>query len=255
MRRPGAARTPGTKTMKATQRESYHHGDLRNALLEAALELVRERRSTHFSLRDLTERVAVTQSAIYRHFNDLDDLLSTLCREGFDAFAETERQMMGDSPDPSVRLRALIRAYIHFATNNPAYFRIMFDSGFANRPENISRARPTFKYLEDVIAEIGGGRDGAFEKAVAIWASIHGLSALMLSGQLGAVLKKPARAARLEQAVMDLIERGLAGPRGSSAARMASENPGPPALQARGRRRRRRLPAASASPRRTNGVS
>jgi hypothetical protein len=106
---------------------------------------------------------------------------------------------LAESPDPLVRLRALIRAYIHFATSNP-------DSGFANRPENIGRARPTFKYLEDVIAEIGGGRDGAFEKAVAIWASIHWLSALMLSGQLGAVLKKPARAARLEQTVMELIE-------------------------------------------------
>jgi AcrR family transcriptional regulator len=85
----------------------------------------------HFSLRDLTERVGVTQSAIYRHFKDLDDMSPTLCREGFDAFAETERQIMADSPDPSVRLRALVRAYIHFATSNPAYFRIMFDSGFA----------------------------------------------------------------------------------------------------------------------------
>jgi AcrR family transcriptional regulator len=235
MRRPDAGRTTETKTMKLTQRESYHHGDLRKALLEAALELVRQRRSTHFSLRDLAERVGVTQSAIYRHFNDLDDLLSTLCREGFDAFAKTERQIIADGPDPSVRLRALLRLYIQFAISNPAYFRIMFDSGFANRPENIGRARPTFKYLEDVIAEIGG-RDAALEKAVAIWASVHGLSALMLSGQLGAVQKQPARRVRLEQIVIELIERGLVGPCGSSTAGMASENPGRPTLRARGRR-------------------
>jgi hypothetical protein len=94
----------------------------------------------------------------------------------------------------------------------------MSDSGFANRPENIGRARPTFQYLEDVIAEIGRGREGAFEKAVAIWAAIHGLSALMLSGQLGAVLSKPARAARLEKTVMELIERGLGGPHTSTPA-------------------------------------
>jgi AcrR family transcriptional regulator len=68
--------------MKPTRRESYHHGDLRNALLQAALELVRQKRSTHFSLRDLAERVGVTQPAIYRHFTDLDDVLSTLCRDG-----------------------------------------------------------------------------------------------------------------------------------------------------------------------------
>jgi AcrR family transcriptional regulator len=117
--------------------------------------------------------------------------------------------MLTEASDPWARLRALIRVYVHFATNNPAYFRIMFDSGFANRPENIGRARPTFRYLVDVIAEIGGSSDGAFEKAVAIWASMHGLSALMLSGQLGGVLKKPARAARLEQTVAELIEREL----------------------------------------------
>jgi hypothetical protein len=93
--------------------------------------------------RDLAERVGVSQPAIYRHFTDLDDLLSTLCRNGFDAFDETERQVMAKSSDPWARLRGLIRAYIHFATNNPAYFRIMFDSGFANRPENIGRARLT----------------------------------------------------------------------------------------------------------------
>jgi len=211
MRRAAPART--RVSSKPARRTSYHHGDLRNGLLEAALELVKEKRSTHFSLRDLAERVGVSQPAIYRHFTDLDDLVSTLCRNGFEAFDEIERQMMAKSSDPWARLRGLIRAYLHFATNNPAYFRIMFDSGFANRPENIGRAQPTFQYLVDVIAEIGGSRDGAFEKAVAIWASMHGLSALMLSGQLGGVLKKPARAARLEQTVAELIERGLGRPR------------------------------------------
>ena len=174
---------------------------------------MREKRSTHFSLRDLAERVGVSQPAIYRHFTDLDHLLSTLCRDGFTAFEKIERQTMAESSDPWLRLRGLIRAYIHFATKNPAYFRIMFDSGLANRPENIGRARPTFQYLVDVITAIEGSRDGAFDKAVAIWASMHGLSALMLSGQLGAILKRPARAARLEQTVAELIERGLGGPR------------------------------------------
>jgi AcrR family transcriptional regulator len=212
MRRAAAAKTPANDGIRPARRESYHHGDLRNALLQAALLLVQEKRSTHFSLRDLAERVGVTQSALYRNFTDLDELLSTLCHDGFDAFGKAERQMMAKTSDPWARLRGLIRVYVHFATNNPAYFRIMFDSGFANRPENIGRARPTFQYLVDVIAEIDCTRDGAFEKAVAIWASMHGLSALMLSGQLGAVLKKPARATRLEQTVAELIMRGLERP-------------------------------------------
>jgi AcrR family transcriptional regulator len=197
--------------MRRGSRKSYHHGDLRNALLKAALDLVRDRRSTHFTLHDVSERVGVTQSAIYRHFADLDDLLSTLCRNGFDAFAEAQRQATAGNPDPWQRLRALVRAHLRFAISNPDYFRIMFDGGLANRPENIARAQPTFQLLVDTIAEIDGTAEHAFERAVAIWAAGHGLAALMLSGQLGGILNRPDRAARLEETVMALIEQGLAG--------------------------------------------
>jgi AcrR family transcriptional regulator len=209
--KPATAAVTAAKRSKSMPRKSYHHGDLRNALLKAALDLVAERRSTDFSLRNLAERVGVTQPAIYRHFTDLDDVLSTLLRDGFAEFETIERQIVATNSDRWERLRSLLVAYVHFATNNPAYFRIMYDSGLADRPENLGRVQPTFQYLVDVIAEIGGGRDGAFEKAVAIWASVHGLSALMLSGQLGPVLKKPERAARLERTVTEMIERGLGG--------------------------------------------
>ena len=197
--------------MRQGSRKSYHHGDLRNALLKAALALVRERRSTHFTLHDVSERVGVTQSAIYRHFADLDDLLSTLCRNGFDAFAEAQRQATAGNPDPWQRLRSLVRAHLRFAISNPDYFRIMFDSGLAHLPENIARAQPTFQLLVDTIAEIDGTAEHAFERAVAIWAAGHGLAALMLSGQLGESLNRPDRAARLEETVTALIEHGLAG--------------------------------------------
>ena len=197
--------------MRQGARKSYHHGDLRNALLKAALDLVRERRSTHFTLHDVSERVGVTQYAIYRHFADLDDLLSTLCRNGFDAFAEAQRKATAGNPDPWQRLRALVRAHLRFSISNPDYFRIMFDSGLANRPENIARGQPTFQLLVDTIAEIDGTAEHAFERAVAIWAAGHGLAALMLSGQLGGILNMPDRAARLEETVTALIEQGLAG--------------------------------------------
>ena len=204
--------------MKSVQRRSYHHGDLRNALLKAALELVHERRSTHFSLRDLCERVDVTQPAVYRHFADLDDLLSTLCRDGFDAFAEIERRMMSRETDPWASTHALIRAYIHFATSNPSYFRIMFDSGFANRPENIARAKATFQVLVDTVEELRGPGEASFDRAIAIWAAMHGLSALMLSGQLGGVLRNRDRVARLEESLVEVIERSLERPEPPSSA-------------------------------------
>jgi AcrR family transcriptional regulator len=199
--------TSATKRLKSPQRKSYHHGDLRNALLKAALDLVAERRSTEFSLRDLADRVGVTQPAIYRHFTDLQDVLSTLLHDGLNEFEKIERQIVAASSDRWERLRSLLVAYVHFAMSNPAYFRIMYDSGLANLPENIGRALATFQYLVDAIAEVGGNRD----EAVAVWAAVHGLSALMLSGQLGEIRKKPARAARLERTVTEMIERGLGG--------------------------------------------
>jgi AcrR family transcriptional regulator len=223
--------------MRQRARKSYHHGDLHNALLKAALALVRDRRSTHFTLRDVSERVGVTQSAIYRHFADLDDLLSTLCRNGFDAFAEAQRQAMASNSDPWQRLRALVRAHLHFAISNPDYFRIMFDSGgLANRPENIARGRPTFQLLVDTIAEIDGTAEHAFERAVAIWAAGHGLAALMLSGQLGGILNRPDRAARLEETVMALIEQGLAGLNREASAKPKEKRRSRPMTRNSGRR-------------------
>ena len=68
-----------------------------------------------------------------------------------------------------------------------------------------------FQLLVDTIAEIDGTAEHAFERAVAIWAAVHGLAALMLSGQLGGILNTPDRAARLEETVTALIEQGLAG--------------------------------------------
>jgi AcrR family transcriptional regulator len=197
------------RSMHSVRRKTYHRGDLRNALLRAALELVQETGSTHFSLREVTERIGVTKPALYLHFADFDELLSTLCREGFNAFSEVERQVMAKSSDPWARLRALTRAYIHFAISNPGYFRIMFDSGLADRPENIACATGTFQLLVETIQELQGPGEAPFDQAIAVWALMHGLAALMISGRPGTVLSKPDRLARLEASVVGLIQGGL----------------------------------------------
>jgi hypothetical protein len=78
----------------------------------------------------ITQRAIMKRAVLYLRVSTIDQTTANQERE-LREIAETERQIMADSPDPSVRLRALVRAYIHFATSNPAYFRIMFDSGFA----------------------------------------------------------------------------------------------------------------------------
>ena len=116
MRRAAAAKTPANRTPGPARREPYHHGDLRNALLQAALQLVQEKRSIHFSLRDLAERVGVTQLASYRHFTDFDELLSTLWRDGFDAVTVTSSLV--DQPMSSVPgvLTSLTKGALNAAT-------------------------------------------------------------------------------------------------------------------------------------------
>jgi hypothetical protein len=88
----------------------------------------------------------------------------------------------------------------------------MYDGGLANCLENMNRIVPTFEYLVNIIAELGGSRNGAFEKAVAIWGPVQWLWALMLPRQIGPILKKTEGATRFEQTMIDLVERGLDGP-------------------------------------------
>jgi AcrR family transcriptional regulator len=214
-----AARTPSVQRNKRSGKPSYHHGDLRNALFEAALAIIQATGSCRFSLRELADSVRVTQTAVYRHFESLDQLLSDLCVQGFDKLAQAERDnLLRAGSDPLERLRSCIATYVTFSTHNPAYFRIMFDSGIPMRSNNIKRMQKSFDLLVEAIEQCDAAgylREGnPWDKAIATWAAMHGLSALVIGGQLGQILEKPNRMVRLEKEVAVMIERGLLSPKG-----------------------------------------
>ncbi|WP_187968063.1 TetR/AcrR family transcriptional regulator [Aquibium microcysteis] len=134
---------------------SYHHGDLRNALQEAALALVAERNGIGFTLRELGAAVGVSHASVYRHFADKAELLEALTARGFDllhAYQQEELARAGD--DATERLHALSDAYIRFAREKPGAFWLMFGS----REESVSaakaRERINEKALHTLIEEI-----------------------------------------------------------------------------------------------------
>lgn len=171
-------------------RRSYHHGDLREAAMQAALELVVERGDASFTMRDLAGRVGVTHSALYRHFPDRSALFQKLATDGFEIFAASERAALAEAaPNPIERVVALGRNHISFATGRPALYRVMFGSRVGEHrldaPAVQAAARPTLKIVADVAAGLGlrEGRD-PLEVAIMLWSAVHGLSILALDGQL-----------------------------------------------------------------------
>ncbi len=176
-----------------THSETYHHGDLRQALIDAALELVSEKEVGSLSLREVARRVGVSHAAPYRHFADKDALLAAMATEGFQMLG---RQMTAAKqkapPDPVEQLQASGIAYVHYALEHPSCYRVMFGAYGADHgqkhPALADAATQTFMVLVDEI--IAGQKagvirlDDAKQLGWAAWALVHGLAMLMIDGQI-----------------------------------------------------------------------
>lgn len=195
-------------------RRGYHHGGLKDALVEAARALMAEHGPAGFTLAEAAKRVGVTTAAPYRHFADRRDLMGELARRGFDLFAERLAGAWDDGqPDPRVAFRRMGRAYLGFAAAEPGLYAAMFDSarslrslaalGLANRAfDGLSRA------VAGVLAAAGGNPRDVRHLALEIWALAHGTAMLALAGHLD-----PGRgddpAAILDRGVEALLETAL----------------------------------------------
>src|SRR5262249_53402920 len=109
-----------------TAKRTYHHGDLRRALSEAAWRIVRKDGLEALTLREVARRVGVTHAAPYHHFASRDALLDVLAEEAFSALDVAMQKAMGDLDDPQERLRAIGRAYIDHARAHPEHAQVMF---------------------------------------------------------------------------------------------------------------------------------
>ena len=162
---------------------AYHHGDLRVALVSAALELLEEGGATELSLRAAARRAGVAPSAPYRHYADRDALLSAVAAVGYRELAE---HLTAVHPAPSTTddLAAVAVAYVQFALQRPALFRVMFgepcdrDSG-----ERVAATAAISAYVGAIVERCFPAAD-ADALSTAIWALVHGLAFLHLDGKL-----------------------------------------------------------------------
>jgi AcrR family transcriptional regulator len=203
-------------------RKPYHHGALREALIEASIALAREGGPDRVILREAARAAGVSHAAAYRHFTDREALLAEVSRHAQRELAAEMRRKVNRTKDPRKRLRAVGTAYVDFALTQPGLFRTAFTAHPATardddhfRPagseaESLTDSAEPFEVLGQVLDETQAAglldphrRPGA---EVAAWSAVHGLAGLLLDGPL------PTTAAGIKFAlrqVLDTVERGL----------------------------------------------
>jgi AcrR family transcriptional regulator len=172
---------------RPAMRGRYHHGDLREALIQTAVELLGERGAEAFSMAEASRRLGVAVSAPYRHFADRDALLAAVALRAAGLLAE-QLDRTAASGTPAQRLAAAARAYVHFADEQRPLFQALVGSGLSkdSHPE-ITRAAQAIGaiFLSPSAALATGSQTAAARLASAIVATAHGHAMLMLDGTFG----------------------------------------------------------------------
>jgi AcrR family transcriptional regulator len=180
-------------------RARYHHGDLRQALLDKALELIAERGPEGFSLREAAREVGVSPAAAYRHFADKPAVLMALAAEGHGRLAVAMEKGADKLPATEAaqeravaRLLAIGQAYVDFAVKNPSFFRVMFGPAikadeFAPCCSPVS-GRDAYEILCATLDEVleSGAMPAERRPAaeITVWSAVHGLATLIVDGAL-----------------------------------------------------------------------
>src|SRR5213595_1317077 len=187
----------------------YHHGNLRDALIEAALDLIAKKGPAGFTFAEAARWAGVSPAAPYRHFRDRDELLADVARRGFEQFAiALERAWNGGAPEPFAAFERLGRAYLEFARKEPAYYSAMFEAGV---PHDINaelgaagdRAFAVIRTAsETLIARMPSGkRPPALMVALHVWSLSHGIASLFARGDAGR--------RKLPMSAEELLEAGV----------------------------------------------
>jgi AcrR family transcriptional regulator len=201
------------KKNRRAEPKPYHHGDLRRALIETALQLVTDEQDWTFSLREVARRAGVSHRAPYNHFPEKLDLLAAVAAVGFDRLHDSLAGATAGIDDPDALLDVICRTYVRLGLENPALYRLMFgpvlsDTGAGDRPTVARTAGDRARaVLEDAI--LRGARSGAFAvsadsrhdvilAAFAAWSAVHGLTMLVID-----------RIPKAELSLDDMIDRLL----------------------------------------------
>ncbi|SFE07200.1 TetR/AcrR family transcriptional regulator [Roseivivax sediminis] len=174
-------------------KRGYHHGNLRQALVEAALELIEEKGPTGFTLSEAAKQAGVTPAAVYRHFDGREDLIAEAARQGYEIFSDLmEYAYESGQPSALAAFEATGRAYLAFARKYPGHYIAMFESGISvNRSADLAAvANRSWGVLERAAADLSqhipaDRRPPASMFSAHIWALSHGVVELFARNSPG----------------------------------------------------------------------
>ena len=197
-------------------RRGYHHGNLREALINAALDLIAQKGPAGVTFAEAARRAGVSTAAPYRHFRDRDALIADVARQGFEKFGAALAAAWDDGkPNSAKAFESAGRAYLAFAREEPSYFAAMFEFGIPldSDPELQAASDQAFAVLRHASEQVSatapdGGRPPALMVALHIWAMTHGIAALFGRAD-GARRKIPMPPEELLEAGMLVYLRGL----------------------------------------------
>jgi AcrR family transcriptional regulator len=197
----------------------YHHGNLKEALVRAALELIAEKGPAGFTFADAARWAGVSPAAPYRHYRDRDALLADVARRGFELFAGALAKAWGDGgPDVLAGFDRLGKAYLHFAEREPAYYSAMFEAGVPLDADPLLRetGERAFTVLRTAAEKLvalmpAQGRPPALMVALHLWSLSHGIASLFGRGD-AARRALPMPPEELLEAAFLIYLRGLGLP-------------------------------------------
>jgi AcrR family transcriptional regulator len=198
------------------RKAAYHHGDLRPALVREALEMIGKGGVEQLTLREIARRIGVSHMAPYRHFPDKSALLAELADQGFKAMLAKMHESVARAPaglPAALRLQKIGVGYVEFAVANPVHFRIMFGNELLEKPafpELSKSAEATYDLLLKTVEECQA--EGSIppevsteEYALTAWSLVHGLSSLLISGQIEAKTSKRISAREIAERITSLL--------------------------------------------------
>ncbi len=205
-----------TKTPRPAGRD-YHHGNLKNVLIEAAISQIATHGARALSLREISRSIGVSHASTYRHFPNKESVLATIAEQGFEkltrAMEAAARPHTGDAP---AMLQATGVAYVEFGVGYPHHLQIMFGDLIPDHdsyPRLVESSKKAYEVLVSVVRE--GQQTGRLRAqdarlvALAAWSQVHGLAMLIASGQIRVEGPEPIEYKSLAASVIALLREGL----------------------------------------------
>lgn len=195
--------------------EKYHHGHLREALIDGACQQIEQEGATALNLSKLAQKIGVSQPAVYRHFPNKQALAISVTQRGFEQLAEALQKTTQNVESDSFKgIRAITKAYVEFALNNPEIARMMFSMKERVTDPKLqkvssSAAEPIFRIVEAAHSCDSLRNNDVVQAVRIIWAAMHGLAMLLMDEQIPSVTQSPDKLSEHIEATARVLHIGL----------------------------------------------